>query len=261
MELSTVKAVSGQNKRPVLFVHGAWHGAWCWEENYMQYFADNGYTCHAFDLRGHGKKYIKGKRFQYRIKDYVKDLEETINQLSEKPVLIGHSMGGYIVQKYLEKNNVSQAILLATVPVHGAILGTLRKIISHPIAFLKMNLSLRLYPLVCTPDLVKDNFFSKDISCEKLDKYFSLINDESYLGFLDMVFLDLPKPNKNNKMLVIGAEDDSLFSQKEMRNTARAYDASLKIFPSMPHDIMLDKNWKEPADYILSWLNEINVNN
>jgi hypothetical protein len=29
-------------KTPLLFVHGAWHGAWCWEEKFLPYFADRG---------------------------------------------------------------------------------------------------------------------------------------------------------------------------------------------------------------------------
>src|SRR5689334_2213078 len=29
---------------PVVFVHGAWHAAWCWEEYFMAYFTDKGYV-------------------------------------------------------------------------------------------------------------------------------------------------------------------------------------------------------------------------
>lgn len=28
---------------PLLFVHGAWHAAWCWDERFLDYFADVGY--------------------------------------------------------------------------------------------------------------------------------------------------------------------------------------------------------------------------
>ena len=30
------------DKTPLLFVHGAWHGAWCWDEHFLDYFAANG---------------------------------------------------------------------------------------------------------------------------------------------------------------------------------------------------------------------------
>ena len=39
---------------PLLFVHGAWHGAWCWDEHFLDFFAAHGYAAHALSLRGHG---------------------------------------------------------------------------------------------------------------------------------------------------------------------------------------------------------------
>ena len=36
---------------PVLFVHGAWHGAWCWDEHFLDFFADKGYLSLAVSLR------------------------------------------------------------------------------------------------------------------------------------------------------------------------------------------------------------------
>jgi pimeloyl-ACP methyl ester carboxylesterase len=39
---------------PLVFVHGAWHGAWCWDEHFLDYFADRGYRALAVSLRGHG---------------------------------------------------------------------------------------------------------------------------------------------------------------------------------------------------------------
>ena len=39
---------------PLLFVHGAWHAAWCWDENFLGFFADKGYRAVALSLRNHG---------------------------------------------------------------------------------------------------------------------------------------------------------------------------------------------------------------
>ena len=39
------------SKTPLVFVHGAW----CWDEFFLPYFADHGYECHAFSLRGHSR--------------------------------------------------------------------------------------------------------------------------------------------------------------------------------------------------------------
>ena len=223
----------------------------------MPFFAENGYSCHAFDLSGHGQRNIKGKRLKFRVRDYVRDLIEAINLFPEKPILIGHSLGGFIIQKYLEKNKAPSAVLLSTIPSSGAFLATLKTILRHPLAFLKMNIFLRLMPIISTPALAKEAFFEDDLPDESLKRYFSLLNDESYICFLDMVFLDLPKPRKNAcNMLVIGVEKDRFFTPKEIINTAEAFNAEHKIFPGMSHDLMVDKNWKEPAEFILSWLDK-----
>jgi len=39
---------------PLLFVHGAWHAAWCWDEHFLGFFADRGFRAVAVSLRGHG---------------------------------------------------------------------------------------------------------------------------------------------------------------------------------------------------------------
>ena len=32
---------------PILFVHGAWHAAWCWDEFFLSHFAAHGFEAHA----------------------------------------------------------------------------------------------------------------------------------------------------------------------------------------------------------------------
>ena len=39
---------------PLLFVHGSYHGAWCWRERFLPYFAAAGWDCYAVSLRGQG---------------------------------------------------------------------------------------------------------------------------------------------------------------------------------------------------------------
>ena len=37
---------------PLVFVHGLYHAAWCWEEHWMGWLAGQGYSCYAVSLRG-----------------------------------------------------------------------------------------------------------------------------------------------------------------------------------------------------------------
>lgn len=242
---------------PLLFVHGAWHGAWCWSEHFLPYFAHHGYTSHALDLRGHGKSEGRTKLRWKSIADYVSDLTQIASQLERPPVLIAHSMGGLVVQKYLESHAAPAAALLASVPPTGALRTTLNIALHHPFPFLKANLTLKLYPIIGTPALTQAAFFSPDMPEEKVKAYFACMQNESYRAFLDMIVFSLPRPKRvKTPMLILGGERDTIFTRKEIEATARAYHTHAYLFPHMAHDLMLEEGWQIVADSILHWLEE-----
>jgi alpha-beta hydrolase superfamily lysophospholipase len=61
---------------------------------------------------------------------------------------------------------------------------------------------------------------------------------------------------KRTPLLVIGAENDTVIFPNLVKNTARAYGTTAKIFPDMAHDVMLEAGWERVAKTILNWLNE-----
>lgn len=111
---------SGQPKpAPLLFVHGAYVSAWCWEEHFLPWFAERGWAAYALSLSGHGHSRRREHLDSYSIDDYVRDVAEVAARLPAPPVLIGHSMGGMVVQKYLEKHRAPAAVLMSSVPPQG----------------------------------------------------------------------------------------------------------------------------------------------
>ncbi len=90
---------------PLVFVHGAFTSGECWDEYYLGYFASRGYRSIAISLRGHGKSYGRDILWQFGISDYVNDVASVIESLDRKPVLVGHSMGGLVVQNYLKMHS------------------------------------------------------------------------------------------------------------------------------------------------------------
>ncbi len=234
------------------------HGAWCWEENFLPYFAEHGYHSHALDLRGHGKSEGVDRLRWTGITHYVSDVGQVVERLEEPPILIGHSMGGLVVQKYLESDpKIPAAILLASVPPGGVIRTTLSIAMRHPIAFLKANATMKLYPLVGTPELTHEAFFSADMHETKVRTYYQRIQNESYRAFLDMMLFNLPRPKRvKTPMLVLGAANDTIFNHNEVKASARAYRTEVEIFDNMAHDMMLEVGWQSVADRILIWLEE-----
>lgn len=242
---------------PILFVHGAWHGAWCWDEYFLPYFAQHGYLSYALSLRGHGASEGRERLRWTRLADYVADVAQVIEQIGKAPVLVGHSMGGMIVQKYLEKAAVPAAVLLAPTTPRSALRATLRLARRHPLALLKGNLTFSLYPAVSTPERAREALFSDTMPEEQVFRYFSRLQDESYLAYQDMLGLGAPRPKPTKiPILVLGVAQDASVPPDTVEALARALGTRAEIFPNMAHDMMLEPGWQAVADRIIEWLQE-----
>jgi len=257
LELVTKEPPSVTHPIPILFVHGMWHAAWCWEEHFLPYFADHGYVVHALSLRGHGASEGRERLRWTSLADYVSDVAQVAGQMERMPALVGHSMGGMIVQKYLEAHRAPAAVLLASAPPRGLIPATVRVFLRHPLIVLKVSLKLSMFPIVGTPLLAREALFSVDLPEETVRACFSRLQDESFRTYVDMLGLNLPRPKRvQTPVLVLGAADDNLISAREVEATARAYGTQAEFFPSMAHDMMLEAGWQAVADRALAWLKE-----
>lgn len=243
-----------KQKEVVIFIHGAWHGKWCWDKHFRASFSENGYEVVTFDLPGHdvpGK--VKGIN-KYSLGDYVQALQKEVQKFDSLPILIGHSMGGLILQKYLERNTCKKAVFLASAPPYGVINATLR--FAKKRYFYPSILSMNLYLLVNSEAKSKDAFFSENISQEALREYTSQMCSESFRAFLNMLFPRVKvTEHANIPTLVIGGKQDYVFSESENVKTAKKFNAKLIMLENMAHDMMLDVNHKSVSDEIIGWLN------
>jgi len=240
---------------PVLLIHGAWHGAWCWQGNFLDYFAANGFETCAIDVRGHGKSPAQKAMRWNRISDYVDDVLSVVETYKHPPIVIGHSLGGFVCQHLMARTNHLLGVgLLASVPHFGVWGATLRTIKSSPLSFLKANITMSLYPLVNDPHEAMKLFLDEDVEPSKGHAFASKLSDESYLCFLDMLFLNLPKrPRAHAPICVIGGENDALFSPNSQQAMAKHYDAECHIIEGAPHNLMMSKHWKKAAEKYVSW--------
>ena len=260
LEIISRHPVESLHKTPLLFIHGMMHGAWCWDVHFLDYFAQHGFVAHAVNLRGHGGSEGRERLRWTRISDFVDDVANTVRQLPVVPVLIGHSMGGFIIQKYLEDHDAPAAVLLSSPPPAGLLRTALRIARRRPLVFAKVNLTLSLLPVIANPRLAREAFFSADVPDEELRSYWQRMQDESYRAFLDMVVLDRPKPAKvKTPMLVLGAARDNMLEPGEIEATARAYHTQAVLIPDVAHNSMLEARWQTVADRILLWLKERNI--
>lgn len=246
------------DRPPVLLVHGAWHGAWCWEDHFLPFFAGEGFATYAVDLRGHGQSPAKKSMRFNRIRDYVDDVLSVVESFENPPVVIGHSMGGLVCQHLLQRTSHLAAVgLLATVPIYGVWKATVDIATRRPLDFAKTNLMLSLWPLVQDPQKAKHMFLDEDTGDTETLDFHAKLADESWLGFIDMLLLDLPKKeNRALPMLVVGGEKDTIFPPDAQRHTAKFYACDCHIVPDAPHDLMLSKHWQVAAGHFAGWLEQ-----
>lgn len=239
---------------PLLFVHGAWHAAWCWDEHFLGYFADHGYRALAVSLRGHGGSQSPTPLKESSFDEYLQDVLAVADSLPTPPVLIGHSMGGVVVQKYLEQRTAPAGVLMASMPPQGFLKSGLRWLKRHPWHFTKLSVTGRSLPYVSTPELARERFFSPNTPEDIVLACLPRLQEESPRIGIDGM-LKPPRPERvSTDLLVLGAAEDGAVTAEEVAATARAYQARPEFFEDMGHNMMIEPGWQAVAERIDGWL-------
>ncbi len=242
---------------PLLFVHGAWHAAWCWEEHFAPYFASKGFTTYSMSLRGHGHSRGKANSRWNSMNDYMEDLRDIIHELPQPPVIVGHALGAFLVQRYLETETAPATVLMAPAPANGAWLLTAFGLREVPLGVLAAGLTLNTWSIVGTPERARRAFFSPDIPEKDLLHYFVKLRNESFRTYLELMFFRRnPEAVRQRGIptLIVGGERDRMFPPRTLEKYAQTLGADLRIIPETAHNIMLEPRWQEAADTIIEWL-------
>lgn len=255
LEILTCLPQGGKvRKTPLLFVHGAYTAAWCWDEHFLGWFAGQGYASHAVSLSGHGGSRGRRELDRFSIDDYVRDVEEAIAVLPSPPVLIGHSMGGFVVQKCLERMKVPAAVLMCAVPPQGLMSSMFGLMFQKPGMLSDLNTLMSGGRVAI--ETLNEALFAQPVAAADLQRYFRCMQAESHRAIWDMTLFNLPNPSRirNTPLLVLGAEFDHLTPASLARMTASTYGVEAEIFPGMGHGLMLERDWRKVAERIRDWL-------
>lgn len=254
LEVIDKGAVTESHPAPLLFVHGAWHAAWCWDEHFLDFFAARGYRAVAVSLRGHGGSPTEKRLRDLSFADFVADITIVADEMAVPPVAIGHSMGGVLVQRYLESRTAPAGVLLASMPPQGYLRSGLRWIRRHPWHFAKLTATGKSLPYVSTPELTRERFFCAHTPDSVVKRCAGRLQEESARAGLDGL-VKLPRTSRvNTPLLVLGAAEDGAVTQREVHATARAYGTTAEFFPQMGHDMMLEPGWQAVAERVDAWL-------
>lgn len=255
LEVITRLPSDGAHGTPIVFVHGAYGGAWCWEENFLPWFADRGHAAYAVSLRGHGAS-GGGGLDNAGIDDYVADLLQVTGRMERPPVLVGHSMGGFVVQKYLEYGAAAGVALMAAVPPRGLVGPSLSLMVWQPTVALSIGAGQFFGKSWDSPDVMRAALFSEALPTDKADAYLARMGPESTRAMMEMAGLAPPQLDGRTlpPVLVMGAHDDALIPPAFVRSTARAYGVFPNILEDIGHVMMLDVGWESVAEIVFDWM-------
>lgn len=88
------------NATPIILVHGAWHGGWCWDP-FRPFLEARGLAAYAPDLPGHGAD--KTPIRDVTLGAYADRIAEVLDSLDQPAILVGHSLAGATISQAAER--------------------------------------------------------------------------------------------------------------------------------------------------------------
>lgn len=244
---------------PVLFVHGAFSGAWCWDEHFMQHFADHGHVARAVDLPGRRGRPDFEHLQDFSLSDYLEAVLIAIDQFDEPPVLVGHSMGGQLAWRASEERDVAGLVLMASVPPTGLAAPAMDLMVSKPWLFMDVAAIHAGEP--GSIESVQAAMFSDTANLAMVEGYAARMQHESQLAVAGLYLPFMPNILSiwGTPIFVQGASKDSLIPPAHVHWTASLAGKMARIYDGMGHGMMLEEGWQSVADDILSWCAENNL--
>jgi pimeloyl-ACP methyl ester carboxylesterase len=248
--------------KTIVLIHGLFVNNTSWAE-WKTYFEQRGYTVHTPANPGHEgdpaalRAHIDPQLNKIGFKDVVDNIVRLIDTLPEKPIVIGHSLAGLVVQKLIELDKA-----VAGVSIDGAP----PKNVFAPFQTIKTVLPV-VNPFKSGPYMGSREWyhyaFFNNMTRSESDRHFDQIAvPESRTIARDTLLasfakVDFRKPHQ--PLLFVAGENDHIFPASFTRKIANAYKdpnsrVDYKSFPGRSHFICGETGWQEVADYVLDWI-------
>ncbi|WP_411289262.1 alpha/beta hydrolase [Phenylobacterium sp.] len=244
----------------VVMVHGAFCGGWAFE-TFREPFEALGWTVLAPDLRGHGPDAPADAVTGVSMTDYAADLVTLCQGLAERPILLGHSMGGLVCQMAARRLEIEALVLLCPSPPWGVTGSSVEEAITAmgvqmlgpfasgaiaPDAQLMRNHSLDRVP---APE--------RDAILARLRPESGRAVRETLNWWLDPFMTTSVGPGRLQAacLALVGARD-VVHPPETVRQTAERIGARYQVLPGMSHWLIGEPGWADVAQMALAWLAE-----
>jgi len=263
---------------PILMQHGMWHGAWCWQ-SWQELFAEWGWESIAFSLPGHGqspvKRPIRWCTLGYYLQFLATEIERLQQRTFQRPILMGHSMGGALTQwvlKYVGDPSLRPcsgqgsgqatgsgqalpaAVLVAPWTSHNMLGPVFRFSRLDPIGFLLCILSLTTTPNIRSPQRAARMFITEGAILTPEELHARLGPESLWVLLQYNPLLWSPVKRTDTPMLWLAGGSDVLISEPEQRRSAAHYGADYVIVDGAGHNLMMEHSYRQTAETIRDWL-------
>lgn len=247
---------SATNKAALLFVHGAYVNSTCWTFNFIPFFQRHGYDCFTVDLSGHGDSEGRERIDDFGLNDYVADLTQALDEIGRPSIVIGHSMGARVLERFLEKGKVEAAIFLSPVPTTGTAGSALQLLQRYPGFLQTLDAAVNGNISTKTGELMTKIYFSPDVSPDEALQFLPMLCPESQQAVAEMALPELRFGIRRCALpaLVIGGSDDAVFPASLLHFLATTWRADLYRATGAGHMLMLDPQWETVARHMLDWM-------
>lgn len=252
-------------KKTIVFIHGMFQNAKSWEK-WTAYFSQRGYDCIAPSWPLHdGEPAALRNQVPEALGDLVLDdlvmaMEIVVNKLDEKPIIIGHSVGGLITQILVQKGLASAAVAVSSVAPNG--------MLSFDWSFFKNSITIANpfkgdEPFYMDPETFHGAFANSlseaqsNIEFEKTATHDSRNVLRSCMGTSGHIDLDQP----HVPLLFISGTEDEIIPAALVEKNSKAYEDKNSIveyaeFAVRSHYICNEPGWEQVADRVNTFLNQ-----
>jgi non-heme chloroperoxidase len=257
---------------PVVFVHGLWLHADSWGP-WADRFREAGYAPVAPGWPGDADSIAETRKQPDRvaghgIDDVVAHHAGIIRGLDAKPVVVGHSFGGLVVQRLLGEDLAAAAVAIDPAPIKG--------VRNLPLSALRVasvalrNPANRSRAVALTPEQFRYGFGNAISTQESAELYERWTIPSPGKPLFEAAFANFSphSPAKvrtdnatRGPLLVTAGGKDHTVPPAISRATLKLYRKSpavtdYKEFPDRGHSLCIDSGWQEVADAVLAWLKE-----
>ena len=264
-EILTEAIFQIMKSKTIILIHGLFVNNTSWAE-WKKYFETKGYRVYAPANPGHEgvpselRQNIHPDLVKTGFEKVVFNIVQLIDSLPEKPIVIGHSLAGLVVQKLVELGKVEAGISIDGAPPKNIIAPFQTvKIVWPVVNFIKGN-----SPFMGSKDWYHRAFFNNYSQAESDAFYEIFAVPESRKIARDTLLTSFEKINFSKShvpLLFIAGGNDAIFPAAFTAKIAHSYTdpnsrVDLKVFEGRSHFICGEKGWEEVAEFIYQWINK-----